>query len=82
MEGHNFFFTKVDYLGCQFVLVYRIRSPNQTGRLYCKSKPKVGGWIKDPIGYRVRHRRVNVAIQKAQTEMSFWALKLLSTPGL
>ena len=35
-----------------------MRSSTQTGSLYCKSKPKVGGWIKDPTGYRFRHSRI------------------------
>ena len=37
------------------MLVNRVRSSAQTRGFYCKSKPKVGGWIKDPTGYRVRH---------------------------
>ena len=36
----------------------RVRSSTQTGSLYCKSKPKVGGRIKDPMCEAFRHCRV------------------------
>ena len=64
------------------MLVNRVRSSAQTRGFYCKSKPKVGGWIKDPIGYRVRHGGVKFIGWMSQKKVSFWALNSLSRHGL
>ena len=61
-EGHPSLISQVDYLGGDFVLVDRVRSSTQTGSPYCKSKPKVGGRIKDPMCEAFRHGRVDLVL--------------------